>query len=454
MAYSAITDAEIAVGKPIRPPMVKVKDNFEYLYSQTGAPPMLPINGSFELDTDSDGEPDNWTQSLYSGGSAGLETTSPADGAQAAYFTHPGGAGNGGGYLTSDYIECSQVATYWLYFIHWATAAGMKNIVRISYFTAAKVAVSSSDIYSSTSNPTNAALFCEAFTPPSTARYMKIVVIGGYTDTDVAGTAYFDGLRLIPAPYSGMILEAMYGANSVDQTALKTTTGSVSTSGIDATVTIPGGSYAFYPQGRYNGLAGSLFSSGAVLTTSYATLAHLTVGSSSTGYLQSRYFQSSPPYNFGDGNAMGFVYLDLDNNGDMIGSWIAPDPPWYGNGRQKARKLYKALDGKEYAEFRQSKFQRTGLIEDYGEIELVVEEITSESKLVGMDEFPQPFLSGGSNIVLLDPVDEDLTRRIVNEMLVGGDSIEIFKQGYVHIDNTKLSRKGPPNIAIHQAKWK
>jgi hypothetical protein len=29
--------------------------------------------------------------------------------------------------------------------------------------------------------------------PPSTARFWKLRIIGGYTDTDIAGTAYFDG---------------------------------------------------------------------------------------------------------------------------------------------------------------------------------------------------------------------------------------------------------------------
>lgn len=445
MGYEAITVDEIAVGQPIRPAMVKAKNNFEYLYGQTGGPPKLPSNGSFEMDTDEDGIPDNWTRSLYPGGVGGLETATPAHGSSAAYFTHPGGAENGGGYLESDYMECSSVETYWLYFIHWATAAGMKNIVRIVYYTAAKAAISTEDVYSSTSNPTSATLFCDTFIPPATARFMKIQTIGGYTDTNVAGTAYFDGLWLIPAPYSGMILEAMYGASSVDQTALKTTTGVAST--VTAlTVTVPGGSYAFFPQIRIsNNLYSAYLFPGAAVSysVSYATLARLEP-TGGTAYLQSRYIQSSPPYDFGDGHVMGFVYLALNNNGDVISSWIAPDPPWYGNGSNIQRT-------------QQSRYLRTRNIEDFGKTEVAAsQELTPmQRKMIGMDETPQPFVGQQSNnIVMLDPMDTDLTQRIVNEMLAGGDPVDIFRQGYAQVDNTQLRRQGPPNVAIHRARWR
>ena len=94
MSYSALTTDETTAGKPGKQSLFrKIKDNFDYLYSliaSQSAGAGVP-NGSFEIDSDSDGVPDNWTRSLYSGG------------------------------------------------------AGMKNIVRITYYTAEQVEISSED---------------------------------------------------------------------------------------------------------------------------------------------------------------------------------------------------------------------------------------------------------------------------------------------------------------------
>jgi len=203
MPWNPIVNDEIAVKKPVRQELMqKIKDNLDYLYGNiavTGGSGGVP-NGSFEIDSDNDGIPDKWTRSLYPGGSGAYETTNPAHGAMAYRFTHPGGTGNGGGYLESDYIEITQLRRYFLCFVTWASASGMRNIVRIAYYNAAKTYLSAADVYNSTSNPTSQTMLFRAFTPPSGARYMKVLLIGGATDVNVAGTAYFDcvSLDLIP----------------------------------------------------------------------------------------------------------------------------------------------------------------------------------------------------------------------------------------------------------------
>jgi hypothetical protein len=249
MSYKALTTAEIAVKKPVTNAlMTKVKGNFDYLYSEAGGAPQLPVNGSFETDTDGDGIPDNWTRSLYPGGSGGLYTAAPAHGAKAAYFTHPGGAGNGGGYLTSSYIEVSQLQTLALFYILWCTAAGMRNLVTVDYYTAAKASNGNTHIYDSTSNPTSATLYCSQFTPPANTRYIKIHVLGGYSETDVAGTAYFDGLWLVPAVVTDLIQDA-----SINQAKLKNSTQSAyiertGPGGTGHSVALTGGSWCFQAQ--------------------------------------------------------------------------------------------------------------------------------------------------------------------------------------------------------------
>ncbi len=198
MAFSALTAAEVTAGAAWTDTTCqKIKDDFDYLYGLVGTLSSIGVaNGSFEIDSDADGVPDNWVKALYAGGAFAMSTTAPDHGLTHIKFTHPGGASNGGGSLTSDYIECSELITYTLKFIHWASAAGMKNKVQIAYYTKAKVAISTLDLYNSTANPTSPTVFMRSFTPAATARYFKIILVGGFTDTDVSGSAYFDDLLL------------------------------------------------------------------------------------------------------------------------------------------------------------------------------------------------------------------------------------------------------------------
>ncbi len=206
MAYEAITTAEVASGKPVVGPGgfgLKTKYNFDYLYGMLGVQGGGGIsNGSFEVDADASGVPDLWTKNLYAGGVGAFYTTAPAHGVKAWSFTHPGGVSNGGGYLDSDYVEVSEYFTYYLFYTLFSTATGMRNKVQIRYFDASKVelvAGSPVDIYNSVVNPTAWTVFYGQFTPPATTKYIKVRLIGGYTDTDVAGTTYFDNIILTSA---------------------------------------------------------------------------------------------------------------------------------------------------------------------------------------------------------------------------------------------------------------
>lgn len=127
------------------------------------------------------------------------------------------------------------------------------------------------------------------------------------------------------------------GAPQIARGALKTTTGSVSHNPSDqganygSNVTLPGGSYAFYPQVK---TSPSSMNAGIYIiydygNTSYATKIFLFQSGANGGsvYAQSRYIQASPPYEIEH-----FIYLLADENGKIISGWEAPDPPWYGQG--------------------------------------------------------------------------------------------------------------------------
>ena len=193
MAFVTLDLANLAAGKPVDEDLMEqVKDNEDFLYGSIGAAGLTGIlpNGSFEIDSDSDNIPDNWTFTAYPGGTGTITQAADAHGANAFSMVHPGGAGNGGGYLESDYSECSEYIAETLHFVVWDTASA-KNIVEIRYYTDAKVYISTDTAYSSTTTGTTPTPVVYDYTPPATARFIKVRLIGGYTDTDSAGTTYY-----------------------------------------------------------------------------------------------------------------------------------------------------------------------------------------------------------------------------------------------------------------------
>lgn len=202
MSFIALTSTEIDADSPGSDQLfTKIKDNFDYLYSAVGSLEQLPVNGSLEIDSDSDGTPDNWTAYTYTGGSKAYDTTTPFHGAKAIKFTRALGVSNGGGYLETGYLEINEALSFLVKWASKSSAAGVKNIVKVRYFTAAKVDLSSDeDIFTSTSNPSSWTQYTRFAIPPATARYCKVRFIGGYTDTNVAGDIYFDDIRIDMSP--------------------------------------------------------------------------------------------------------------------------------------------------------------------------------------------------------------------------------------------------------------
>lgn len=195
MAWDPIDESELRPGFAILNHVRQAWNCLKWLYGQIGTQSLITVqNGSFEVDSDSDGQPDNWTLSTYPGGSGSVITDVPPEGIRALGLVHPGGSGNGGGYYESDYVICSSLVQKVISFVHWSTAAGMHNRVAVRFFDKSKVFLSTTVLYDSTANPTIPTNLVAAFTPPATSRYFKIDLFGGMTDANVAGTAYFDAV--------------------------------------------------------------------------------------------------------------------------------------------------------------------------------------------------------------------------------------------------------------------
>ncbi|MBT9169565.1 MAG: hypothetical protein DDT19_02926 [Syntrophomonadaceae bacterium] len=206
MAFSPITPAEIGVGRPITHGLWdKVRRNFDDHQARLAAVGMgmgqVP-NGSFEIDANNDGIPDGWTRHLYPGGSGSLESLHhSAHGTRCFIFTHPGGVGNGGGELISDFIEADPFVRKILHFVLWSSVPGINNVVQIRFFDRARTHFATMNVYQSTSNPGVPTYFIRVFTPPVHTRFIRIVLIGGFPDVNVAGQTTFDAVSLGSFPH-------------------------------------------------------------------------------------------------------------------------------------------------------------------------------------------------------------------------------------------------------------
>ncbi len=191
----AMTGALTLSGDPVQPmeavPKQYVDNNSDHDF----------YNLSFEYDSNNDGIPDKWTFTAYPGGSGTIDTDNPMHGSKCFKITHPGGdLGNGGGKLVSSYIPISPLDIYLsINVMMLATVTGMKNEVKINFYDKTKSFISTTSLYSSTSNSTNPILFMgviEKVNFPSNARYYTIELSGGDPSVSTGGVVYFDGISI------------------------------------------------------------------------------------------------------------------------------------------------------------------------------------------------------------------------------------------------------------------
>lgn len=278
------------------------------------------------------------------------------------------------------------------------------------------------------------------------------------------------------------IQQGAIDSGAVGQSQLKTAVGTVGLynqsvgAGTSATslATLTGGQYCFFPQwakleGSSN-ITASVYDVGTTSITGHATRFGFTLtaipaagDSDCSVEARARYIQSSPPYDHGDGAVFGYVYALVDAGGKVGAVYMAEDPPWYGNTRHSPQHQF-VKDGRLYGVFRKPACRFADVLAGratmkdlrarLGECETIVEEITSETKLRGMEDLPQPFQPGdGQTVALLDPMDA-LVGNLLSMMQSGESPALLLAKDYLRVDNTTLKRKGPPGVPIHAARWR
>lgn len=163
----------------------------------------LVPNGSVEIDADADGIPDGYTLVNEAGSTNAIDTSESTDGAQSFRFTS---SGVGGGSLTTtDFFPVNDVDLLRVNVDLRSTVAAVRNIVRVEWYDASTVAISNSDIYDSTANPTVFTTKNLTATPPALARFAKLRLIGIDPSVGLAGSTFFDHLSVFyPVILSGV----------------------------------------------------------------------------------------------------------------------------------------------------------------------------------------------------------------------------------------------------------
>lgn len=128
------------------------------------------------------------------------------------------------------------------------------------------------------------------------------------------------------------ITTAKLGALSIPQGSLNTAVGSVASgAGTPVNLTLPGGTYGFYPQVK--AASGNMDATIANTVTSSSYITNITVTGRYDANVQQRYIQASPPYMVGNVKWGHFLFLLRDiATGTVKAAYEAEDPPWAYNG--------------------------------------------------------------------------------------------------------------------------
>lgn len=159
----------------------------------------LAENGSFEIDADSDGQPDSWAIGPYVGSSIAITESIVTDGVKALEFNTTG-AGAGGGTATSAKFPVTEGSTVSVAFSFYATNATTLNTFSINWYDHLDVLQSTSVVTmpASGSVPTSWTNYQEEITVDADGTQGEIVLTGiSSGGANLSSKAYFDGISVI-----------------------------------------------------------------------------------------------------------------------------------------------------------------------------------------------------------------------------------------------------------------
>lgn len=285
------------------------------------------------------------------------------------------------------------------------------------------------------------------------------------------------------------IQEAAMNAASVNQAALKTSAGEVSTGSSYIVSILPGGEYGFYPRLKGNddtsantflaSMSSPINTSAAIKTylqsLTYRSMITIGEAGSQIVYAQQRYISASPPnwINKADGEIPLFVFAQIKKaTSEIVSVYCADAAPWHYNGPTDIRpqKIVKNEDGtftkyrerKDMGDYKttlaQAKLDPAKLQEYYSVFNsapIVYEEITQDVKNKDMSLIPRPFEPDVDHeVILLNPVGDLIWN--LNEMTNHEqfDINELLHDGYFKVQNTAMNISTPPGVQAFDFRWK
>lgn len=266
-------------------------------------------------------------------------------------------------------------------------------------------------------------------------------------------------------PQAGLTASAV-GQAQLKTTTASTTSASMAAEGDETSVTLTGGTYAWWTAGVVGGGKAVAFGFG---DTSAGVLGfHNVSGFNVTINVDERYVQASPPYNLGNGDIPLFVYALMRADGTIEAVSVAPDPTWAYHGPTDITPQW-FVDGKPYR--RNASINGVSLREALkdaatmrafmaGDLEPVYEdlEITHDVKNRDMDLFPHNWVGNnlaGLTVVMLEPLGAVVDRLALIHADQGAREVrDLILKGYLTIGNTMVGANAPRAVTPVRVAWK
>jgi hypothetical protein len=285
------------------------------------------------------------------------------------------------------------------------------------------------------------------------------IVSGGVYEIMYDGTQF----QLLTLQNAGITSVAQGDLNTSTGTISGTPNTNISSSGLKYSsthLTLPGGQYGFsietrLSSGNDTGSQGFWYSNTSGTFAQKVAAFSLTTDSPTVAG-QQRYISSSPPFDLGDGEAGGFLFLLMNGSGETLGHYAADVPPWAYNGPTDIRCTHKStITGKKF----RTAMKKRSLEEimDGASIQYQLEEITQDIKNADMGLIPHPFgdVQSGEKVVLIDPMDDRIQKMIEYQNAGGGDEIvKAILKGQIYADSEQMNRKGPEGVMQSRLKFK
>jgi len=171
----------------------------------------LAANGSFEVDSNNDGIPDDWDITIIPTGSVAIDSTTRIAGTSSLQFIS---AGAGAGDAVSEvFFEINELRGIRVLFSLISSIATIRNLVEVIWYDSNQLQISTSIAYdNSTTNDLVWTDNVSQLTPPPAATFAKIRLSGAHPSSSVPGSAWMDNVVVTSTLVASSAVEPMIKA--------------------------------------------------------------------------------------------------------------------------------------------------------------------------------------------------------------------------------------------------